>query len=299
MGTSSPSSHEQSNNEQSHAEHADEIERTETIEPVMNVGHIGSAVAADSSTTDKTEGNQNENDGAEWNFDDSLNDLFTENVADSTSIDESQQNVVANGHAHATVDNAIQNESHVVNESSIVNRQDHNRNSGSENEATIVNELERSGAIHDQNAIQNEIEQADDLETKHTLPTVCMDEVDELALGLLIDVNSEIESTSAEQPAADLLNSIVLKENETAVVKAGKIIVTKKISGDLEMMYTYGETPRVLPELYQTKLNDSISGNIPFKENVCENHGYIFRLKEIYSIYFNFSNSSTQIALTL
>lgn len=237
----------------------------------MNVGHIGSEVAADSSTTAETEGNQNENDGAEdsLNFEDSLNDLFTENVADSTSIDELQQNVVAN-------------------ESSIVDRAN-NRNSDSESEATIGNELEPSGATYDQNAIQNEIEQADELETKHTLPTVCMDEVDELALGLLIDVNSEIESTSAEQPAADLLKSIVLKDNETAVVKAGKIIVTKQISSDLEMMYTYGETPRVLPESYQTKLNDSISGYIPFKENVCENHRYIFRLEEIYSIYFNFS----------
>lgn len=45
-------------------------------------------------------------------------------------------------------------------------------------------------------------------------------------------------------------------------------MVTKKIGDDCEMVYIYGEVPKALLPLYQIKINDVISGNIPFKENV-------------------------------
>lgn len=96
-----------------------------------------------------------------------------------------------------------------------------------------------------------------------------MDAIDESALSSLFDKNDAIEPEACNQTAPGLVG-INLSHNETAEFKEGNIIVTKLIDDDLVMTYTYGEKPKALPPLHQVKLNDPISGNIPFKQNVSD-----------------------------
>lgn len=84
----------------------------------------------------------------------------------------------------------------------------------------------------------------------------------------LSDSNENNQYDSDDELASGGLDGIVLGKNEKATVRNGKIIVTKRVDKDLEMVYTYGERPRALKSLNQEKINDSISGNIPFKQNV-------------------------------
>lgn len=93
---------------------------------------------------------------------------------------------------------------------------------------------------------------------KNELEVVQMDAVDELAISSIFNSNE----------TASGISNLVLEDCETAEEKNGKIMVTKKIGDDCEMVYIYGEVPKALLPLYQIKINDVISGNIPFKENV-------------------------------
>lgn len=269
---------EHSNNEQAYGGSGDESITEHTVthfEPVVIARPNECVAVVQSSTANEPDENETENDNEVLNYDCDLSGLFGENVVNSTALDEPQQNVTGNEDCHASVDDLFQNESQVFNESNIVNMQDRNQNYGSGNEGNIDNELVRSGSSNDKSATQINIERADALDKKDILPTVQMDKIDELALDFLINDDCEIESTSAKQRALDLHVAIVLEDNETAVVKDGKTIVTKKIDSELEMIFTYGETPKALAPLYHVKLNDLISGNIPFKENVCETYLYI------------------------
>lgn len=173
-----------------------------------------------------------------------------EHFDDSMNINTSNTNGTATENGRAVDDNLLQNESQIINESTIVNAQDANQS---------VNANEGATADEEQNLAQN-VETVNP-ETKFILQTVQMDAADELAIASLL------------QPSAvELLGAIVLEENETADVKGDKVIITKRIDTDCEMIYTYGETPNPLAEHYKTKINDLISGNIPFKENVRKTH---------------------------
>lgn len=129
------------------------------------------------------------------------------------------------------------------------------------------------------------------VDVKHALPAVHVDDDDEIMMNALYDVvshesgNVSNENDSGDQHPSDALAGIQLDQNEKAEFRDGKIIVTKLVDNDLEMMYTYGEKPNALQPLYQVKLNDAVSENIPFKENVCAD---IFGLIIDVLIHFNF-----------
>lgn len=110
--------------------------------------------------------------------------------------------------------------------------------------------------------------QQPETDVKFGLAEVNVDFEDESMMNDLFDNGSIENMPSNVQHATDALKGIQLASNEEAEVRNGKVIVTKRIADDLEMVYTYGETPKALLPLYRVKLNDSISENIPFKENV-------------------------------
>lgn len=73
-----------------------------------------------------------------------------------------------------------------------------------------------------------------------------------------------------DENESDVLASIQLEQNEKADIRDRKIILTKYIDDETEITYAYGQKIQVLPPLYQLKINDAISQNIPFKENAEE-----------------------------
>lgn len=120
--------------------------------------------------------------------------------------------------------------------------------------------------------LENEFIACDEeTDPKFSLPAVDVDLEDQLMMTALFDNDSD--------GATDALKSIQLEMDEKAEVRDGKIIVTKTFDNDLEMVYTYGEKPKALQPFYRIKLNDAISENIPFKENVC-----VHRFSDEYSI---------------
>lgn len=58
--------------------------------------------------------------------------------------------------------------------------------------------------------------------------------------------------------------------------------MTRKLDDSLEMQYIYGETPTPRNPQYVVKMNDPISGNIPFKENAENDRAYLTRIDKKY-----------------
>lgn len=149
-------------------------------------------------------------------------------------------------------------------------------------------EFEESNSIENNHDLMeddepNPIENADDslidgvAEAKHILPTVQMSAVDELAIAQLIGECSQNASTLDEE--ASPLDSISLGTNETASLNsAGEVVVKKMIGEGLEMCYIHGQKPTPKNPFYQTKINDDITGNIPFKENVGKDRAYLVKI---------------------
>lgn len=100
----------------------------------------------------------------------------------------------------------------------------------------------------------------EDVKQLHNVP---LNPNDEIAINSLFD-------EEPSQPDKSIVEAeLTLGVGETARKEDGKTLITKVIvMGDLEMTYTYGEKPKPLQPLYQVKMNDAISENIPFKENV-------------------------------
>lgn len=67
---------------------------------------------------------------------------------------------------------------------------------------------------------------------------------------------------------SNTLGAFVPAENEKMEVIEGKIKVTRYLEDDIFLTYIVGEDFTPLKPLYEVKLNDIISENIPFKENV-------------------------------
>lgn len=214
-----------------------------------------------SATTDASDINENDNEdtSSKYGFDDDSD--FIENE-DNNSIDEPQQDLPA-----------------IVEENAIAYDADPQN--------VIANEADLQNVITNENTVTEG-------EAKDMLPAVHLDEADDLALNDLYEDDCEIASTSVEHDTSNLLARIVLQPNETAEIIGDKVIVTKKISNDLQMVYTHGEEPRPLAPLYQTKLNDLVSGNIPFKENVCILHLFALSLDDFNSR-FIYRNSKTAL----
>lgn len=67
-------------------------------------------------------------------------------------------------------------------------------------------------------------------------------------------------------------NNILVQssENETVdLMENGQIRITQVFADGMEMSYIHGQKLRIPKDPYQVKENDELSGNLPFKENVC------------------------------
>lgn len=133
------------------------------------------------------------------------------------------------------------------------------QNRSDENESTIGNGNETSDD-------QNNAAGSNEKDIKYSLRTVRMDLGDETAINSLFNNGSNDESAQLNENHD--LNDLVLSNHETAERQGDQIIITKVFDNDLQMIYIYGEKPMPRQPLYQVKLNDPISENIPFKENV-------------------------------
>lgn len=115
-------------------------------------------------------------------------------------------------------------------------------------------------------------------EVKSTMPYVEMGEEDSIAIERLFgDDDSEdslIDSTTTEESSSGLENidqpipNITLGPGETAFWHDGILKVKKTYEKDCEIIYTYGEKLAPKVPVFEIKMNDVISMNIPFKEDV-------------------------------
>lgn len=83
--------------------------------------------------------------------------------------------------------------------------------------------------------------------------------------------DAEFSATSNDNNLARN-NNILLQscENETVdLMENGQTRITQFFSDGMEMSYIYGQKLRIPKDPYQVKENDELSGNLPFKENVC------------------------------
>lgn len=84
--------------------------------------------------------------------------------------------------------------------------------------------------------------------------------------------HSSTPGTPEPGNAGQMVPDVILGPDETAFWNGGVLKVTKKYDGDCEITYTYGEKITPKRPAFEIKVNDSISMNIPFKENVSPHH---------------------------
>lgn len=107
---------------------------------------------------------------------------------------------------------------------------------------------------------------------KNSFTPVQVDNDESLAIDGLFNASENIGSNDAIDANSDVspsLENVILSANETASINSkGQVVVTRIVDKDVECVYIYGERPVPLAPFYHIKLNDLVSGNIPFKENV-------------------------------
>lgn len=118
--------------------------------------------------------------------------------------------------------------------------------------------------------------QAESSEAKNIMPNIEMGEEESFAIESVFngDYDDENESMNMDSNASDSedtdlpASQVNLAPGESAFWDNGVLKVKRMYDRDCEITYTYGEkvAPKV-PE-FEVKLNDPISLNIPFKENV-------------------------------
>lgn len=149
-----------------------------------------------------------------------------------------------------------------------------NRNpSINENLDEFNQELEEQNQTAD--TLETELESNCEDDTKSIMPNVELDELDSIAVSNFLDD----EQLDMAQPE--------LASNETSFFENGMIKIKTVVSDDCEMVYTYGA--KITPYTgFDLKVNDPISMNIPFKENVsfskeiCHLNKFYFQCTRIY-----------------
>lgn len=109
------------------------------------------------------------------------------------------------------------------------------------------------------------------VDLKHALQTVHMDVRDVTAINTVLESQSTTksqENATTESQENDQIKQIELAANEKAEIKNGKVVITKTIDDDVQMTFIHGQSLIARQPLYNIKMNDAISDNIPFKENV-------------------------------
>lgn len=118
-----------------------------------------------------------------------------------------------------------------------------------------------------QEQIENDSQEQTD-EEKHVLPPVQLNGSDQLAFGELletdeVDENTEGDAANGERDGQGGAHST----NDTMASNQVKTTVTVMVEDEaIEMTYVVGE--RLRPQMICVKVNDPLSGNLPYQENV-------------------------------
>lgn len=216
--------------------------------------------------------NRTENDS------DTENGSDTENDSDSGSIDENEVNV-SNNHTEddSNAESIDENEANVRNEHT-----DDESNTGSiaGNETNVLNEeLESTFYESSPNVTTERTEKFPIVENEISVPTASDDVKDLLEMVVLNESEISIfdhifdENVDIVQPneeAEESTNDAQQPANVTiATSPGGTKTFTEDIGDDCVLVYeSVGENFRPQQSGFQVKINDLLSGNIPFKENV-------------------------------
>lgn len=148
------------------------------------------------------------------------------------------------------------------------------------NDTNQANEISHEQLQQENDENDLEVEEYNQIETpstdvdnsKSSFTPVRMDSDESVAIGDIFNATENVVSNEANNANADVspsLENVVLSANETARINSkGQIVVKRIVDDDLECVYIYGERPVPLAPFYHIKLNDLVTGNIPFKENV-------------------------------
>lgn len=136
---------------------------------------------------------------------------------------------------------------------------------------TNLNESHVNVSYEDQFDEQNEhsLAQYCEIESKPQLPlpNIVLNDTDSLAVDDIF--GDEDEQASEGNALNNTTSHISLNTNEETFIENGVLKVTRTFEDDLEMTYTYGQdTIPMPPQRFVMKMNDIISKNYPFDQNV-------------------------------
>lgn len=128
---------------------------------------------------------------------------------------------------------------------------------------------------------------------KNVFPPVELNDIDSAAMDNLF--NNSIDDDLVDTVAAEnsgrtdinQLHDLNLASNERAALnEKGQIEITRVSDDDCAITYIHGETLVPKNPLFEVKVNDLLTGNIPFKENVREkNYAQSFQFNQYISLF--------------
>lgn len=105
-------------------------------------------------------------------------------------------------------------------------------------------------------------------EVKNIMPDVELGEEESFAIESVFDSAHDDANSSDSENTAQQTPEVNLAPGETTFYDGCVLKVKKKYGRDCEITYTYGEKLAPKVPVFEIKVNDPISMNIPFKENV-------------------------------
>lgn len=216
-----------------------------------NEAHVGIAEA--NSVEQFEENRENESESSAEEF--SLTDEELEDTENSLNVSNENRGQSTAEDFNLTVDENIEHESTVFVE---IQGEKHNDDIGSGTAQNAINENTNT-LVHE---FEIPCENRNDIDEKDPLKTVELDETEAAGFDQLFDDTSHENTSEVQQ--------LTLGEETVICSPGGTKRATKIIDDDCEFTFELGigEMFKPVNMGYQVKLNDALSANIPFKENV-------------------------------
>lgn len=84
-----------------------------------------------------------------------------------------------------------------------------------------------------------------------------------------LSVSEPNQNVSQEESNSFLCSYKPNNGEKVTVCENGQIKITQFIDEEVEMTYIHGQKLQAMKDRFQVKMNDPLSGNLPFQENVC------------------------------
>lgn len=134
-----------------------------------------------------------------------------------------------------------------------------------------TNDGNYSSTVINMNEQSNELEVTDENDNNDNVSADQMHSASSQPIGTAAEnqANNEAVRVSAQHNNSVVQSYVPAADEQVNLIENGQMCITKVFADGMEMTYIHGQKLRARKDPYQIKVNDVLSGNLPFQENVC------------------------------